>query len=143
MNMKEKFKSFLKARRLKFTPERKMILGEVFSFHDHFDVDQLHGKLHREGKHLSRATIYRTLPLLVQSDLIRETFRSRSRISYEHIFGHDHHDHLLCMRCGRVIEFKEDKIERLQETICKRYGFKAIEHRMGIRGYCTKCLRKQ
>jgi Fur family ferric uptake transcriptional regulator len=143
MAITEEFKDFLKSKGLKFTPERKIILEEVFSLHKHFDVDRLYEKLYRDGKHLSRATIYRTLPLLVESKLIRETLRCQSKISYEHIFGHGHHDHLLCIKCGKVIEFKEERMERIQEAICKKYGFRAVEHRLGIRGYCRKCRKKE
>jgi len=143
MDVNEKFKNFLKSKGLKFTPERKTILEGVFSLHKHFDTEELYEKLRKQGKHLSRATIYRTLPLLVESDLIRETLRCQERVSYEHTFGHTHHDHLLCIGCGKIIEFKEEKIERLQEAICKKYGFKTVEHRLGIKGYCRKCGKKK
>ena len=134
-----KFRDYLKERELKFTPERKIILKAVFSLHKHFDTEQLYEKLPRAKKSISRATIYRTLPLLVESDLIRETLRCQGRVSYEHIFGHPHHDHMICIKCGKVIEFREEKIEKLKEEICKRYGFEPVEYRLGIRGYCKKC----
>ena len=139
---KERFSNFLKERGLKFTPERKIILEGVFSLHKHFDTEELYGKLRKQGKHLSRATIYRTLPLLVESDLIRETLRCQGRISYEHIFGHKHHDHMICIKCGRIVEFRSEGIEKFREAICKKYGFKAVEHRLGIKGYCKRCQSK-
>ena len=138
----DRFMDHLKKKGLKFTPERKLILKEVFSFHKHFDVEELFLKLRRKDKGISRATIYRTLPLLIESGLIREALRCRDRVYYEHVFGHEHHDHLLCIECGRAIEFKEDRIEKLQDTICKKYGFEPVEHRLGIRGYCKRCQKK-
>lgn len=150
-----KFTDYLKFKELKFTPQRQLILEEVFSIHSHFDVDQLYEKLRKKDKYLSRATIYRTLPLLVKSKLIKETLHCQGKtgrkssilapgkVSYEHIFGHDHHDHLLCIKCGKIIEFKEEKIEKLQDSVCKKYDFKPVEHRLGIRGYCRKCQEER
>ncbi|PIV57159.1 transcriptional repressor [Candidatus Desantisbacteria bacterium CG_4_10_14_0_8_um_filter_48_22] len=137
------FKSYLKEKKLKLTPERKIILSAILSFHGHFDVDGLYEKIRAEGKNLSRATIYRAMPLFIESGFIREILNSRGKASYEHIFGHEHHDHLLCIKCGRIIEFKEDKIEELQEEVCKKYDFEPVEHRLGIRGYCNKCRNKK
>ena len=140
---KDKFCSFLKSKGLKFTPERRVILEGVFSFHKHFDVDQLYDKLRGQGEHVSRASIYRTLPLLIKSGLIAESLRCQESVSYEHIFGHEHHDHMLCIKCGKVTEFRNEKIEELQEEVCKEYGFMALEHRLGIRGYCKRCRKKR
>ena len=143
MNIEQsEFRNFLKKRQLKFTSERQVVLKGTFSLHRHFDVDELYDKLRKDGENISRATIYRTLPLLVQCGLITQTFRCEDKVSYEHIFGHQHHDHMLCIKCGKVIEFKNEKIEKLQKEVCKRYGFKAVEHRLGIKGYCKKCRGK-
>ena len=134
------FKEYLKRRRLKFTPERRAILAGIFSFHRHFDAEELYQRLWSKRRGLSRATIYRTLPLLVKSGLVAEALRCQGRVSYEHTFGHRHHDHMICLKCGKVIEFRDEEAERLQGSICKKYGFKAIEHRLGIKGYCRDCL---
>ena len=138
----EKFNNYLRAKRLKFTPERKIILQEVFSLRKHFNADQLFEKLHKKNRQISRATVYRTLPLLAESGLIGETLRCQGKVSYEQIFGHKHHDHLVCIKCGRVIEFRQEKIEELQKEVCKKHNFKAVEHRLGIRGYCSRCLSR-
>lgn len=138
----EVFREYLRKKGLKFTPERKMVLKYVFALHKHFDVDQIYENMHHNGGRLSRATIYRTLPLLVESGLIKEAMYCQGRATYEHIFGHDHHDHLVCIKCGKVIEFKEEKIEKLQDSICKKYEFEPVEHKLGIRGYCKRCLRQ-
>ena len=109
----------------------------------HFDADELHDLLKSKGETLSAATIYRTLPLFVQSGIIKETLRARGRARYEHVWGHEHHDHLECVSCGRIIEFKDDELERLQDKVCRTHGFRAVEHRLGIRGYCAACRAKR
>ncbi|RKY29980.1 MAG: transcriptional repressor [Candidatus Omnitrophota bacterium] len=138
----DRFRDHLKKKGLKFTSERKLILKEVFSSHKHFDVEELFGRLRKKDRAISRATIYRTLPLLIESGLIREALRCRDRFYYEHVFGHPHHDHLLCIGCGKVIEFRDERLEKLQNEVCKKYGFELIEHRLGIKGYCKKCQKK-
>lgn len=136
----DKFKEYLRSEGLKLTPERQIILKGVSSIHHHFDVEELFERLRKQRKRISRATIYRTLPLLIESKMIKESLRCQDNlIKYEYIFGHEHHDHLICLKCGKVYEFKDEEIERLQEMICKRYKFKPVEHRLGIRGYCRKC----
>ena len=139
INYIDKFKNYLVLKDLKFTPERKDVLKEIFSCHKHFDIETLYEKLRRKGKNISQATIYRTLPLLVDSGLIRETLRCQGKLNYEQVFGHEHHDHMVCIKCGRIIEFKDDKLERLQSSLCRKYGFKSLEHKLGIKGYCKQC----
>ncbi len=137
----DEFRNYLRKNGLKFTPERTLILKAVFSLRKHFDIDQLWEKLHKKDNRLSRATIYRTLPLLVDCNLIQETLRCQGRVHYEHIFGHKHHDHMVCLICGKIIEFRDEEIERLQKEVCKKHHFKLMEHRLGIRGYCKKCQK--
>ena len=138
----EKFKEFLKLRELKYTSERKLILKAIVSFHKHFNIDDLFERLCKQGDYVSRATIYRTIPLLLQSGLITEAIRCQDKISYENIFNKKHHDHLLCIECGKTIEFCNEKIERLQNEVCKKYDFVPIEHRLGIKGHCKDCYKK-
>ena len=135
----DKFRNFLKSRGLKMTPERRIILEGVFSLHEHFDIEKLYRKLEKKRKNISRATIYRTIPFLIESGLIKEVMRHQNKAQYEQVFGHEHHDHLVCVKCGRVIEFRNDKIEKLQDEICKRFRFSPEEHRLRISGYCQKC----
>lgn len=135
----EKFKQYLQKRGLRFTPQRKIILKEVFSTHQHFKADDIFFRLSQKKTWISRASVYRTMQLLVKSGLLREVISGERRRHYEHIFGHDHHDHLFCIKCGRIIEFKKEKIEKLQEKVCEGYKFKPLEHRLQILGYCSEC----
>lgn len=134
------FKTYLKTKKFKLTPKRKVILETIFGLHKHFDIDTLYYKLNKENKKVSRATIYRTIPLLIKSKLIKKVTSAEEKISnYEHIFGHDHHDHMICIKCGKIIEFKEEKIEKLQNSVCRKFNFKPVEHKLEIKGYCEKC----
>ena len=117
INHESIFRRYLEAKGLKFTPERRLILEGVSLFSGHFDVDKLYDKLHRQDKALSLATIYRTLPHLVSAGLIREVMRCQDRPQYEKSFGYPHHDHLVCISCGRIFEFKDDEIEKLQDRV--------------------------
>jgi len=134
--------NYLKKRGLKFTPERKVILEGIASFSGHFDIERLYDRLRRKESEISFATIYRTLPHLIKSGLIREVMRCQDRPQYEVSFGYPHHDHLVCINCGKILEFKDDEIERLQSRVCKRFDFRPTEHRLGIRGYCRSCRSK-
>jgi Fur family ferric uptake transcriptional regulator len=139
---KDIFKSYLMKKGLKFTPERKRILEEVFSRHDHFDAETLFQVFRERGENVSRATIYRTLPLLVESGLVQEAMRCGERVCYEHIYGHRSHGHMICVECGRIIEFEDSELEKIKKKVCERYVFKPIEFRFGIKGYCKDCQNK-
>jgi Fur family ferric uptake transcriptional regulator len=134
-----KFKEYLAGQALKFTTERRLILAQVFRMHGHFEVDDIDLGLRDFGERVSRASIYRTLPLLVDSGLLRDVPSPEKHSHYEHVFGHEHHDHILCTHCGRTIEFIDPDIEALQESICKRLGFFAVSHQLKITGLCEEC----
>jgi Fur family ferric uptake transcriptional regulator len=142
-NEEKKFSEYLNSKGLKFTPQRELILREIFSTHDHFEVDDLFVKLHHKNAHISRATVYRTLNLLVQGALLRQVISGERHSHYEHILGHRHHDHLVCLGCGKVIEFSNGRIEDLQDEVCKKYGFEARKHWLQIDGFCQDCRIKK
>jgi len=142
INAVQKFEEFLKLKELKYTSERKLIVKTILSFRKHFNVEELFEKLRKEGNYVSWATIYRTIPLLLKSGLITETLRCQGKTSYENIFNKKHHDHLVCISCGKIIEFYNEKIEKLQEEVCRQHNFVPIEHRLGIKGYCEDCYKK-
>ncbi len=139
---KKIFKKYLHGKGLKLTPEREKVLREVFLRHDHFDAETLFQCFYGRGENISRATIYRALPLLVGSGLVQEAMRCGERVCYEHIYGHKSHGHMICMECGKIIEFENREMEKLNKRVCEEYGFKPVESRFGIRGYCKDCLKK-
>ncbi|MFQ6093597.1 MAG: Fur family transcriptional regulator [bacterium] len=140
MGAKERrFEEYLRSQGLKFTPQRRLILEKAFATHSHFEADDLLVAFRRGGNRISRATIYRTLPLLVKSGLIREVLFGENHAHYEHIWGHEHHDHLVCLKCGRIIEFCDRAIENLQDKVCAEHSFEAQSHKFEISGYCSQC----
>ena len=114
------FKEFLEKKGLKFTKERAAVLKDVFSTHNHFDPDELLIKMRKKGIRVSKASIYRTLPLLLECGLVEQVEKMDKHAHYEHTFGHGHHDHLICIKCGRIISLFSEKLERLQEKLCKK-----------------------
>jgi Fur family ferric uptake transcriptional regulator len=135
------FREYLRKNGLRYTPERKIVLKAILSIGGHFDVDALYDWLKQNDKTLSKATVYRTMPLFLEIGFVKESLRSQGRAQYELTFGHEHHDHLICLGCGKIIEFKDDRIEELQELVCKKYEFHTIDHRLAIRGYCKECRK--
>lgn len=140
---KKKFWDFLKKKNLKITGEREKILEEVFSTHEHFDAEKILMNFKQKGVKVSRATIYRTLDLLVECNLVKKLSLGEQHARYEHILGHTHHDHLICSECGKIVEFNSPGIEKLQKEICDQYGFKETEHSLRIFGLCSECQAKK
>jgi len=138
----ERFGLFLEERGLRLTRDRRTIIQAVFATHEHFTMDDLFVAIRLAGQRLSKTTLYRNLPLLVESGLVRRVSDDTAYGRFEHILGHPHHDHLICLACGREIEFLSDEIERAQEEICRRLEFEPVRHRLGIWGYCRQCRRR-
>lgn len=130
------FNTFLKSNNLKLTRERQVIFDEIFSRHDHFDADQLIRDLQAKEHSVSRATVYRTLDLLLGSNLIQEVDFGHGRRLFEHTYGHDHHDHMICVECGKIVEFVNEEIERLQQSEAEKQGFELVNHRMELKVVC-------
>ncbi|MDH4129933.1 MAG: transcriptional repressor [Spirochaetota bacterium] len=133
------FRDFISQKSLKMTSEREKILDAVFSTHDHFDVDELLIRLKETKIKVSRATIYRTLDLLVECQIVKKMLFNDSQSRYEHVLGHEHHDHLICTECRKIIEFYSEEIEGLQKAICKKYDFQETDHSLKIYGKCFNC----
>lgn len=133
------FKEFLTKKGLKFTKERESILAEVLSLGGHFDSSELMINMRDKDISVSKASIYRTLPLLLESGLIEQVDKNDKHAHYEHTFGHGHHDHLICLGCGRVIEVFSLKLEKVQDELCRENDFKGVKHTLEIKGYCSKC----
>ena len=133
------FRKYLERRGLKLTSERQALFDELFARHEHFEADELLVRLRTKHKKISRATIYRTLDLLVDSGIVGRVRIGESGYRYERLRAGEHHDHLICNECGRVIEFFEPAIESLQDEVCEKYGFLALSHSHQLRGICRQC----
>jgi len=143
MDPVNKFRAYIKAQGLRKTPERETIIGEIFSTHDHFDVDELFLRLRNKKKRISKASLYRTIPLLIESGLIKEVYFDNGHLHYEQICGHKHHCHLRCVNCGKIVEFADDAVAKIQDRISKKYGFVITAHRFELVGHCPECAKKE
>ena len=137
----EQFRQYLKSRGLRLTSERLAILEQVFSYDGHFQAEDLLVHIREKGHSASRATIYRTLPLLVKSSLLTEIIDAQKNSYYEHVhtLQEQKHAHLICLRCNKIIEFKNPEIDELQKTVCDLHRFKPMKYRNEILGYCRDC----
>ena len=137
----EQFGHYLERKGLKRTRERSLIAREVLAIADHFDPEDLQARLRRKGARVSRATIYRTLDHLISSGLVRKTSLDMEHRSafYENTLARGHHEHMVCVSCGEVIEFTSDEIEQLQDEVCRKHRFKPVRHTHQIMGYCHRC----
>jgi len=135
----ERFALYLSKNRLKMTRERRALLEHVLSVRGHFDVDDLLMRLRRSGHRVSRATLYRNLPRLVDSGLIHKVEMDRGQARYELMLGRHHHDHMVCLGCGAILEFESPEVERIQREVCRRRRFVMTGHTHQIRGYCVSC----
>jgi Fur family transcriptional regulator, ferric uptake regulator len=136
----EKFREFLEIRGEKLTEPRRVLVRHIFNSHKHFDADELVRDLHDAGHHVSRSTVYRTLRLLVDAGLLRE-LRLTNRSAFEHDYGAPTHDHLHCTSCNRIVEFRNDEVLKLRDSLSLAHGFRPSGHRFLISGICSACSR--
>lgn len=139
----EIFISKLKTKNLKITEERLKVFHEVFSRHDHFDVETIVAKMFNEHVGVSRATVYRTIELLLEFGFIERLVLSDGAVRYEHILGHSNHEHLICESCGTITEVRIPEIERIQREVSEQNYFTPIRRAFNIYGICRKCRDRQ
>ncbi len=137
LDPKELLRHYLQAHRLSVTRARERIAAEVFSWAGHFDAAQLWAKLSAER--IAPATIYRTLELLVEAGLVRKLQLSAKRAEYEALLGHQHHDHLVCVRCGALAEFSDRRLEERLAELIDELGYLPQRHELTIYGLCVTC----
>src|SRR5689334_3583765 len=136
---KQRFMEFLGERNLRVTVQRQAIIDTAFSTRQHFTAEQLLAWSRRRDKSVSRATVYRTLPLLTESGLIREMDFGKDHKFYDPNYAeHPRHNHIICQDCERIVEFESDKIEQLENEISQRLGFSVRTHRLQITANCEE-----
>ncbi len=138
----EIFRRYLRARSLPVTTQREQVAQVLFAAGGHLSVEDIEGLLRQRGLHVGKATIYRTLDLLAQSGMVHERDFGEGFRRYERAPGHPHHEHLICLRCGKVVEFANEKLERMKELIAAEYGFQHRHHRLEIYGVCRECQQR-
>lgn len=136
---KQCLKNYIREKGMRYTKQRELILEKFLRKEGHLGAQEMFVELHKKYPNIGQSTVYRTVNLLKEASLAREVNISGKRRHFEHEYDHPHHDHLVCIKCGKMIEFCEPKIEELQNKIFKKYGFIPKDHKMEIYGYCNKC----
>ncbi|NLO17897.1 MAG: transcriptional repressor [Arcobacter butzleri] len=134
------FKELLKKKGMKFTEQRAIILQILFSIDEHLNAEEIHDVVKKDypESNIGIATIYRTLSFLEEANLITSISFGTDGKKYE-ANKDEHHDHLICTKCGKIIEFVDEEIEKKQEQIAKKNGFTITSHSMQIFGICADC----
>jgi len=138
--IRKAFEQYMREHSLRMTPQRWRIFDRVFATHEHFSAETLYSWLREEEPSaVSRATVYRTLTMLVEGRFLDCFDSGTGELLYEHVMGHRHHDHMVCMDCGKIEEFFDERIEAIQEEIASKLGFELLEHEHNLRGRCRAC----
>ena len=132
------FSEFLEKKDLKLTTQRRTILHQAMR-EGHFSAEDLLKFSKKEDPTVSKATVYRTLALLKESNVLEEQDFGDGKKLYERAQGRKHHDHLVCIKCGRILEFENEAIERLQDSEAKKHSFKIVYHSLKLFGFCQNC----
>ncbi len=130
----------MRSQGLRWTPQRRLIAEMAFDTHAHFTADELLAACQQRDSGVSRATVYRTLSMLEEAGFVEGLDTGDGGRKFEHVLGHPHHDHMVCTRCGCIIEFRDDELERRQELAAERHGFRIDSHSLKLFGHCRECV---
>jgi Fur family transcriptional regulator, ferric uptake regulator len=136
------FKEHLRRQGLKSTAQRDDIAHVFFASPGHISVEELYHQVKQVNPHIGYATVYRTMKLLTECGLAVERHFRDAEARYESVAEGHHHDHLICERCGAIVEFEETRIEALQTEVAQRLGFRLTGHKMELYGVCRECQKK-
>jgi len=140
---KDKFYAKLGEKGLKATTQRADILDVFLRSKQHFNIEGLLAMVRRKNPRIGYATVYRTLKLLTECGIACERDFGDGQTRYEHMTGDAHHDHLICLECGGIVEFENERIEALQDEVASRHGFEVMHHKLELYGICRQCASKR
>ena len=126
---------------LKSTRQRSLVVDTFFASGGHLSVEELWSKVREQDAKVSVATVYRTMKLLHECGLAHARNFGDGQTRYEAAAGRGHHDHLICTRCGTIVEFENDRIEAMQEAVARKHGFTVTSHKMELYGLCAECQK--
>ena len=136
---REHFEGFIRGKGFRLTDERLKLIDGIRRQRGHFNVDILVSRLKKKGLRVSRDTVYRNLPILLEAGVLAQSFRSSRDTYYECARSKAHHDHLICRGCEKIVEFKDAGIEQSQKRVAKVHSFKLDYHCHQLVGLCKKC----
>jgi Fur family ferric uptake transcriptional regulator len=136
---RDTFRTYIRKKGLRNTRQREEILRTFLSAGKHITIDDLYAILKKKSPEIGYATVHRNLKLMCECGLADEIKVGNKKARYEQKYGHAHHDHLICLKCGQFIEVKDEKIERLQEKLAESHDFVPQRHKLEIYGLCRKC----
>lgn len=134
--VKKIFTKYLEEKKLRKTPERFIILEDIYNRTDHFDADALFISIKNSDYKISRATVYNTLDLLVDCNLVSQHQFGGNKKQYEKAYGFRQHDHLICYECNKVIEFCDPRVRNIQKMVEEIFNFKIAKHSLNFYGEC-------
>src|SRR4026209_2302765 len=139
----EVFLKHIQKHGMKRTSQRDLILEVFLRTEDHLSNEDLYRLVKQEDPTVGQTTVYRTLKILTEAGLAREVRFGDGRTHYEHNYKHQHHDHMICSECGKIIEFYSAELEALQDKMAARHGFEITQHHLRMIGVCADCQRAQ
>ena len=139
MREKEILREHIARHNMKHTRQRELILETFIRTGGHVSAEDLYNKVSKEDTSIGLATVYRTLNLLCECGIAQQREFGEGHTLYEIVQDYKHHDHLICTKCGRIIEFEECNIELLQEKVAQDNGFTIYMHKLEIYGLCADC----
>ena len=137
----EVFLRHIQKKGLKRTTQRDLILDVFLRSEEHLSNEDLYRLVKQEDPTVGQTTVYRTLKLLTEAGLAREVRFGDGRTHYEHQYKHEHHDHMICSSCGRIIEFFSAELEAIQDAMAAKHKFEVQQHLLRIIGLCAQCQR--
>jgi Fur family ferric uptake transcriptional regulator len=133
------FNRFISSRGLKSTRQREIILQTFLETDKHIDIEELYSRVKDRSPSIGHATVYRTMKLLTECGLAHERHFGDGMARYEQVSRKKHHDHLICIKCGKIIEFTNSAIEKLQEKVAAQNSFIIFDHKLELYGHCETC----
>ncbi len=127
---------------LRMTPQRRAIVRRILTIPGHFSADDLVTALDQTQEEASRATVYRLIPVLIELGILREVEHGYDHSHYEVVRDPGHHEHLICQRCGEVIEFVCPAIEEAIVEVCQEHNFRQYQHGLEVTGLCEQCQQE-
>jgi Fur family ferric uptake transcriptional regulator len=140
-DVKRPLRAFVKAKGLHESKIRDLIVETFLSAQDHLGLDEILDRVRAKNPGVGMATVYRTMRLLEEAGLVQTRNFNAGPTLYEMVLGRPHHDHLICQRCGLIVEFVNEPIERMQEKVAEQHGFELLRHRHELFGLCKDCRR--